>query len=37
MEGMGDNFSERSLLRELDDLLLLKFGVILYMVRVLKN
>lgn len=37
MEGMGDNFSERSLLRESDDLSLLKFGVILYMVRVLKN
>lgn len=37
MGDMDDNFRDRSLLRELDDLLLLKFGVILYMVRVLKN
>lgn len=36
-EGTGDNSSERSLLRESDDPSLSKSGVILHMVRVLKN
>lgn len=35
--GTGDNSSERSLLRESDDPSLSKSGVILHMVRVLKN
>lgn len=36
-EGTGDNSSEKSLLRESDDPSLSKSGVILHMVRVLKN